>query len=646
MKNILKTIFIALAVLFVLFVIWIFIDDEEEYGDNIGEDIYTLMIYICGADLESEGGYASDDIKEMLEAKIDEKVNVLIETGGTSQWQDLDISNKHNQIYKVENGELLLEKNFNKKNKMTDPDNLLDFINYCSNNYPADRYSLILWDHGGGAISGYGYDENYDDEDTLTIDELKTVIKKSNLNYEFLGFDACLMANFETAYSLKDNVKYLIASEETEPGSGWEYKSLISKLSSNTSADTTELGKIIVDKFINSNNTILDFDDATLSIIDLSKIDKVYSALLEFVKEIKNEQLEQEEFAYISKAISNTKSFGEGEYDTIDLVNFAETINNSKSEQLIKAVKEAIVYCQNTDLVENTNGLSLYWPYEDLSYYDEMIRIYKNIEISDEYIDVLTQFANFIAGGKKNTYSINNHEYYTNSNYSQYGWYNENTINQYESYYDNYSYDEDLEIKQVGDRYILELDDEDWDVITNITCEVMFDDGEGYIDLGSDDYFETDNNGNLIIDFDGSWITIGDYIVPYYAIDNEKYYAGKVPAYLNDEEVNLIIKWDDEEGKIIGAEPINRYGNTTLNYKGLKKIQRGDKIEFIFDYYNYNGDYDDSYVFMDEPMTIRSEDDLIVGYAELLDEGTFYVYYKITDIYNNDYYTEAILIEN
>lgn len=627
------------------------LDDEDEneivYVGNSGDDTYTLMVYICGADLESEDGSASTDIGEMLSATVDSKVNLLIETGGANEWQDYNISNKYKQIYKIENNKLIHKDDVTDSKNMTDPENLANFIEYCSNNYPADRYSLILWDHGGGSISGFGYDEHAEDEEeTITIDELKNVIENSRLNYEFVGFDACLMANIETAYSLKNNVKYLIASEETEPGTGWEYKSIINSLSNNTSSNTTELGKVIVDRFIKDNDGFLDFDDATLSIVDLSKIDSVYEALLDYVYEIKTEQLDTNNFVSLSKAISESKSYAEGEIDMYDLVNLAETVKNDKSDNLINKINDAVVYYKNTSLVENSNGLSIYWPYTDLSYYDQMLQIYHNIGIDRNYTNVLTQFTNYLAGGKKKDYTINSHTYSTDENYEQYSWFDGDYINTLDDYYEETDYDSsDLEIKEDGDRYILELSDEDWDLITNITCEVFYDDGEGYIDLGSDDYYETDNAGNLIVDFDGCWLSIDDYIVPYYAItnNNSKNSKGKIPAYLNDNEVNLIVVWDKDYGKIIGAEPVGLYGNTTLNSKGLTKIQKGDKIEFLFDYYDYDGEYDDCYIFQDE-LIVDNPDNLKVSYTEI-EDGEFCFYYKITDIYNNEYYTEAVIIE-
>ena len=133
--------------------------DTEEFEsveeDNLtpSEDTYTLMVYMCGSDLESDDGYATEDLAEMINSKIDDKINVIVETGGAKSWQKYGIANSRNQIYQVKNGELnILENNFNTK-YMTDVSNLKSFIKYGEEKFPADHYSLVLWDHGGGAIS-------------------------------------------------------------------------------------------------------------------------------------------------------------------------------------------------------------------------------------------------------------------------------------------------------------------------------------------------------------------------------------------------------------------------------------------------------------------------------------------------------------
>ena len=611
---------------------------EDEVINNIGDKTFTLMVYICAADLESDGGYATNDIQEMLDGFVDEKVNLIIQTGGTSQWQDYDISSETIQRYQIKDNDLYWLENVNEYTSMTEPETLTDFINYAKTEFPADRYGLILWDHGGGSISGYGYDENNEDpDDTMQLDEIKSALQNAGVHMDFIGFDACLMATVENAFALKDSADYLLASEEIEPGTGWQYTYLLNQLSSNTDQETSELGKKIVDDFIDDNQLFVEFDSATLSLVDLSKIQNVYDKLCEFFKNVEQEDLQNEkEFSDLARVIEKTKSVADGEIDTIDLYNFAENENNSKSAELLNSLKEAIVYNNTTDSYEGSNGLSIYIPYTDLDYYSKMLTIYQNIGISEEYIQFLSKFANIVADGQTQTDSvmgqINEKEDYTNEQ-----WYDS------ESSFD-YSQNEynDLEITDKGDYYALELSDEDWENIAYITCEVLYDYGEGRIDLGSDDSYEEDDEGNLKITFDNIWLTINDQPVAYYAINDESDdLRGTVPAYVNDNEVQLIVDWDENgNAKVIGYQKTN-YGESTIQSK-IKKLQKGDRIDFIYDNYDYNGEYDDSYTFDDT--IIYDGKDLEVEYNDI-GEGKYYVYYKIIDIYNNEYYTEPVEFE-
>ena len=126
-------------------------------GNNTDE--MTIMVYMCGTDLESKSGMASSDLQEMAAATLSDNINLIVYTGGCKQWQINGISNSVNQIYQIKDGKLnRLEAD--KGNKvMTDPATLTEFINYCTANFPANRNELIFWDHGGGSVTGYGYDE-------------------------------------------------------------------------------------------------------------------------------------------------------------------------------------------------------------------------------------------------------------------------------------------------------------------------------------------------------------------------------------------------------------------------------------------------------------------------------------------------------
>ena len=115
------------------------------------------------------------------------------------------------------------------------------FLDFSYNNYPSDNYSLIFWNHGGGPIYGYGVDEQYND--VLYLHELKWAMKNSPFKTKklsFVGFDACLMATLETAQVFAPYANYFVASEEIEPGAGWNY-GFLSAYSANSNPTPLEV---------------------------------------------------------------------------------------------------------------------------------------------------------------------------------------------------------------------------------------------------------------------------------------------------------------------------------------------------------------------------------------------------------------------
>ena len=76
---------------------------REKYTDILGggRDKVTLMLYLCGTDLESRSQMATRDLQEMLNAEIGKNVNLIVYTGGCKQWQNNVLSSKTNQIWQV-----------------------------------------------------------------------------------------------------------------------------------------------------------------------------------------------------------------------------------------------------------------------------------------------------------------------------------------------------------------------------------------------------------------------------------------------------------------------------------------------------------------------------------------------------------------
>ena len=618
---------------------------EDSSIKNSSSAKYTLMIYICGSNLETDGGYASADIEEMLKATIADEANIIVYTGGSKRWFDYGISSKTNQIYEIKNHKMNLVKDNLGLQNMGDPNTLASFMSFAKEKYPADKYALIMWDHGGGAVSGFGQDQNANKNDHLTIDEIKKAINTFGTKLEFVGFDACLMANMETAYALKDNAKYLVASEETEPGTGWDYLKILNNLSKNTSQSGSETAKTIIDSFIASNSSYRN-PDATLSCIDLSKMNDVYTKVVSFMKDIKTTNFDRKNYNTFAKSLATTKAFGAGNIDTIDLIDFAKKMNTATSSELITAVQNAISYNKTNKYVENSNGMSIFIPNKKLSYYQAMLKIYQNIGIGSDYYNVLTHYANLVANGRQPTYTVNNNTYQNQtSSYSAATWLDALFSRQMKDYYEETKLDATkLKVQDKGDYYALALSKNDWNKIVKVESVTWYDDGKGYIDMGADSFFELDKNGDLKIESDGSWLAINGDNIHYEVYERtDNYEMGKVPALVNKERVNLILYFDKQnpDGEVLGYEPDYGEGNE-LYEKGLRPLIKGDTIDFIAPYYGYKGEFEDEY-YINDPLVV-SDEPLKVSY-EYLGENEILIYYKLTDLFGNIFYTEPVVLE-
>lgn len=365
-------------------------------GNN--EDIITLMIYMCGSDLESKYGTASVDINEILSADISENVNILIQTGGCIDWTNEKISEERTQIFSVENGELVLVNDEIGLKNMASSDTLTNFINYSKENYPANRYDLIVWNHGFGTIEGFGYDENFEN-DNMDIYSLVKALEDSNTYFDFIGFDACFMSTVEVAYALEPYADYLIASAEIEPFAGWYYTNWLNQLSINTSINTVELGKIIIDDFVDHNSNREVPESAVLSITDLTEIKTAYNEVCNLLDEI-NYDLENEEYERISLVRSEVEAYAENLIDHVDILSLAEKLNINSSQNVIDAINNSVKYNGKTITMAEVGGLSLYFPYYKMNYFNKFQDNLESLSLNKEHFNFINNITNAIKDGK------------------------------------------------------------------------------------------------------------------------------------------------------------------------------------------------------------------------------------------------------
>ena len=309
----------------------------EEQGN--ASDTYTLMLYMCASDLESECGFATEDLNEIMYGYTAGNLNVIVQTGGTAEWQNTVVADDRCQRYRVtEDGLELVDDSLGMQN-MADSATLTDFIQYCSSNYAADHYGLVLWDHGGGVVGGYGYDENFGG-DSMSLTEMSRALGDASVHLDMLGFDACLMANFETCLMAAPYADYLIASEEPEPGCGWYYTDWIGKLSENCGIPPKRYGRQIIDDYITESGWDSPSMYSTLGMFDLQQVtQKLLPALSQFSDDAV-QQLSAGEYRRISQSRSNTRAVYQSELDHIDLLDYAQHSQSETADQLEQAVYE------------------------------------------------------------------------------------------------------------------------------------------------------------------------------------------------------------------------------------------------------------------------------------------------------------------
>ena len=649
------------------------------------KDTVTILVYMCGTDLESQQGMATSDLKEMANATIGKNVNLIVYTGGCKRWRNNVISSSVNQVYRISDGkfECVVENAGNAS--MVNPETLASFIQFGNENYPANRMFLILWDHGGGSISGYGYDEKVGRNQSMSLAAINTALKKGGVKFDFIGFDACLMATVENGLMLDKYADYMIASEETEPGVGWYYTNWLTQLSKNTSMPTIQIGKLIADDFVAVCERQCRGQATTLSVVDLAELSATVPDKIKDFGAGTNELIQNKEYKQVANARTRTREFAQqSQIDQIDLVHFAKNMNTSEGKALAKALQSAVKYNKTGGSISNAYGLSIYFPYKQTRKVTQMVSTYQAIGMDEEYTRCIQEFASLqVSGQVSGGTQLSSYGYSQSAPNGLLG-----SLLGQESSTSSYSYGglEELLGGMYGGssggstgsildllmgrtmtaskaaEYIMEnhfddsllswkngkitLPKEQWDLIVTVRKNIFLDDGAGFIDLGCDNDFELSNN-TLIDNFDGTWLAINRQPVAYYYMDTveegDNYViTGYVPALLNGERVKLILQFDSERpyGYIAGAQTAYTGDGSDTQAKTMIAVGAGDTLQFICDYYDYDENYRDTYR-LGDPITLMKEVE-ISNIPLANDLSKCRITYSLTDIYNQNHWTPAL----
>lgn len=189
------------------------------------------------------------------------------------------------------------------------------------------------------------------------------------------------------------------------------------------------------------------------------------------------------------------------------------------------------------------------------------------------------------------------------------------------------------------------MGEEQWGLVQTLHANLFFDDGEGYIDLGLDTVYEFDDAGNLLAPEECTWLAINEQPVAYYhesTVDDGKTYTitGRIPVLHNGVRAELVVEFTDSNpyGTVVGVRTVYTKGETETVPKTMDPVMIGDTLDFICDYYSYEGEYLDSYL-LGEQMVV--EDELAISDV-YVDADASSLTYRFTDIYNQEYWSEPV----
>ncbi len=259
---------------------------------------------------------------------------------------------------------------------MGDPTTLSTFITYGITNFPAEHYALIISDHGA-AWPGVGPDESAG-ESVLDLPELQQALQTGLTDagverLDLLGFDACLMATYEVASALQPYADRLIASSETEPGTGWDY-SVLGMLAADPSTSVDDFGVAIVDSFI-ANST----PDSTLAMLDLAQMPALDEAMATFSSALveRTDTVAPE----VGRTLAGNPAYGRSpdptqDFYMTDLGTLIATIGaealdvSAQADAVLQALNDVVVYRSSGPQAPSFSGLSIYFP-PSADYFDQ-----------------------------------------------------------------------------------------------------------------------------------------------------------------------------------------------------------------------------------------------------------------------------------
>ncbi len=258
-----------------------------------------------------------------------------------------------------------------------DPNTIATFINWGVRSFPAQHYGLVLWDHGGQWLGGFGQDKTNNGDGILTWDLRRAIragMAQSGLrSWDFFGFDTCLMGGLELLLEYADLTGLYIAGPESDYGDGWDYAGTLGALRNNPGMTMRQFGQTETAYYRQQHQRNLDdANEHAHAVYDTQYLQPLKNALNDFVRAA----IQSGDRDSLVSARAEVVNYGYDSSDPnefplyVDLGQYAQLVANrtrsaplaQAGQALTRAIADVLVATSIGPSKRGAQGLSVFLP--------------------------------------------------------------------------------------------------------------------------------------------------------------------------------------------------------------------------------------------------------------------------------------------